>query len=111
LPLRERPRRPLVAERHDRGVDAAGPAARRELHDQLLEATEAETVDEVGHANAHAGKLATALSGGYAAGRWSASIRGGGEDRAGHRLIRRCSAAPSRLPAGGRRACRPAACC
>ena len=74
LLLRERPDRSVLSEPDDAGVDAAGAATRREVHDELLQAAQPQPVDQVGDADAHAPKVGTALAGGYAAWRRIASM-------------------------------------
>src|SRR5437667_302774 len=64
LLLREPPDRSVLSEPDDAGIDAACAAARRELHDELLQAAQPQPVDQVGNADAHAQKVGTALAGG-----------------------------------------------
>ena len=64
LLLREPPDRSVLSEPDDAGIDAACAAARRELHDELLQAAQPQPVDQVGNADAHAQKVGMALAGG-----------------------------------------------
>src|SRR3989442_15579646 len=50
----------VVTEGEDRGVEAARPAARGQIHHELLEPAQPQSVDEVRDANGHAWKVGTA---------------------------------------------------